>query len=267
MIQGLKKATAYLYLFIIVIFLYAPIITLIVLSFNRSRSMAVWLGFSLDWYKRMMADPMIIEAIGNTFLIAFLSALIATVIGTLGAIGVAGMKKSSRTAIMTFNNIPLLNADIVIGISLMLTYLIFGISLSRGTVLLSHITFSLPYVILSVMPKLKQTARMNYEAALDLGATPIYAFMKVVFPDILPGIISGFLLAFTMSVDDFVVTHFTRGAGINTISTLIYSQAKVGIKPTLFALSTIIFVVVLIVLLASNLITNRKAMAIQREVL
>ena len=213
MIQGIKKTAAYLYLLIIVVFLYAPIITLIVLSFNRSRSMAVWLGFSFDWYKRMAADPMIIEAIWNTFFIALASAFIATIIGTLGAIGVAGMRKSTRTAIMTFNNIPLLNADIVIGISLMITYLIFGISLSRGTVLLSHITFSLPYVILSVMPKLKQTARMNYEAALDLGATPIYAFVKVVLPDVLPGIISGFLLAFTMSVDDFVVTHFTRNRG------------------------------------------------------
>ena len=261
MIKDLKKPLGYIYLGIIVVFLYAPILTLVVLSFNRSRSMAVWMGFSVDWYRRMIADPMILEAIWNTFSIALVSAVIATIIGTLGAIGITAMKKSRQTAILAFNNIPLLNADIVIGISLMLTYLIFGISLSWGTVLLSHITFSLPYVILSVMPKLKQTARMNYEAALDLGATPIHAFTKVVLPDVFPGIISGFLLAFTMSVDDFVVTHFTRGAGKNTISTLIYSQAKVGIKPTLFALSTIIFVVVLVVLTVSNIISNRKSVA------
>ena len=139
---------------------------------------------------------------------------------------------------MGLNNIPLLNADIVTGISLMMTFLVFGISLNWGTVLLSHITFCIPYVILSVMPKFKQLAGNTYEAALDLGATPLYAFYKVVLPDIRPGIVSGFLLAFTMSVDDFVITHFTRGAGINTISTLIYSQVKVGIRPTLFALST-----------------------------
>lgn len=264
MIKQIKKTTGYIYLGIIVIFLYAPILTLIALSFNSSRSMSVWAGISFTWYERMVADPMILEAIWNTFSIAIVSAIFATIIGTLGAIGISAMKKSNQTAILAFNNIPLLNADIVIGISLMLTYLLFGISLSWGTVLLSHITFSLPYVILSVMPKLKQTARMNYEAALDLGATPIKAFWKVVLPDVLPGIISGFLLAFTMSVDDFVVTHFTRGAGINTISTLIYSQAKVGIKPTLFALSTIIFVVVLVVLAVSNLVSNRKSLGLRR---
>ena len=159
---------------------------------------------------------------------------------------------------MAFNNIPLLNADIVTGISLMMTFLVFGISLSWGTVLLSHITFCIPYVILSVMPKIKQLSPNMYEAALDLGATPAYAFRKVILPDLMPGITSGFLLAFTMSVDDFVVTHFTRGAGINTISTLIYSQVKVGIRPTLFALSTVIFVIVLVVLVISNVVQNRK---------
>ena len=153
---------------------------------------------------------------------------------------------------MGLNNIPLLNADIVIGISIMLCFLLFGISLSYGTVLFAHITFCLPYVILSVMPKFKQLQNLTYEAALDLGATPVYAFFKVVLPEIMPGIVSGFLLSFTMSVDDFVITHFTRGAGINTLSTLIYSQVKVGVRPTLFALSTVIFVTVLLVLIVIN---------------
>ena len=168
------------------------------------------------------------------------------------------MKEKSRTFLMGLNNIPLLNADIVIGISLMLSFLLFGISLNYGTVLFAHITFCIPYVILSVMPKFRQLENHTYEAALDLGASPAYAFFKVVLPDIMPGVLSGFLLAFTMSVDDFVITHFTRGVGINTLSTLIYSQVRVGIRPTLYALSTVIFVAVLIILIVVNIISNRR---------
>ena len=146
----------------------------------------------------------------------------------------------------------MLNADIVKGIALMLAFIAFGISLGFKTVLISHITFNIPYVILSVMPKLKQTDRSTYEAALDLGASPAYAFFEVVFPDIMPGVLSGFLLAFTMSLDDFIITHFTKGAGINTLSTLIYSEVRRGIRPSMYALSTVIFVVVLVVLLIAN---------------
>ena len=163
-----------------------------------------------------------------------------------------------RQLLMGLNNIPLLNADIVTGISLMLSFLLFGISLNYGTVLFAHITFCIPYVILSVMPKFRQLQNHTYEAALDLGASPVYAFFKIVLPDIMPGVISGFLLSFTMSVDDFVITHFTRGVGINTLSTLIYSQVKVGIRPTLYALSTVIFVTVLIILIVVNIISNKK---------
>ncbi|MDD6042252.1 MAG: extracellular solute-binding protein [Eubacteriaceae bacterium] len=249
----MKKFAKALYLVLILMFLYLPIGTLMVLSFNQSKSMSVWSGFSLKWYKEMFQNPMIMEAVWNTFTIALIAAAVATIIGTVACIGIAVMKKRSENVIMALTNIPMLNADIVTGISLMMTFLAFGISLNRGTVLLSHITFCLPYVILSVMPKFKQTTGQTYEAALDLGASPLYAFMKVVIPEIRPGIVSGFLLSFTMSVDDFVITHFTRGAGINTISTLIYSQVKVGIRPTLFALSTLIFVTVLILLLASNI--------------
>ena len=159
---------------------------------------------------------------------------------------------------MGINNIPLLNADIVTGISIMMTFLVCGITLNYGTVLFSHITFCIPYVILSIMPKFKQLENHTYEAALDLGASPAYAFWKVVVPDIMPGILSGFLLSFTMSVDDFVITHFTKGAGINTLSTLIYSQVKVGIRPTLYALSTVIFILVLVVLVVVNLAGNKR---------
>jgi len=249
----MKKAGKIIYLIVILLFLYLPILALVVFSFNEGKSMSLWTGFSLKWYEEMLGNTMIMEAIWNTFTIALAAAAIATVIGTAACIGIMSMKKRTETVVMGLNNIPMLNADIVTGISLMLTFILFGVSLSWGTVLLSHITFCIPYVVLSVMPKFKQISGNTYEAALDLGASPFYAFYKVVLPDIRPGIVSGFLLAFTMSVDDFVITHFTRGAGINTISTLIYSQVKVGIRPTLFALSTVIFVTVLVVLVTSNL--------------
>lgn len=247
-----------LYLALILLFLYLPIGTLMVLSFNEGKTMSTWKGFSLKWYEEMFSNRTIMDALGNTLSIAFWAAAAATVIGVLACIGLNAMSEKKRSFFMGLNNIPLLNADIVTGISIMMSFLLFGISLSYGTVLFAHITFCIPYVILSVMPKFKQLENLTYEAALDLGATPVYAFFKVVLPDIMPGILSGFLLSFTMSVDDFVITHFTRGAGINTLSTLIYSQVKVGIRPTLYALSTVIFVLVLIVLVIVNIISNRK---------
>ena len=254
----MKKALKGLYLTLIVLFLYLPIGTLMVLSFNSGKTMNAWNGFSLDWYEEMFQSQQIMEALKNTLTIAFWAATIATVIGVAACIGLNSMREKSRSLLMGLNNIPLLNADIVTGISLMLSFLLFGISLNYGTVLFAHITFCIPYVILSVMPKFRQLQNHTYEAALDLGASPVYAFFKVVLPDIMPGIISGFLLSFTMSVDDFVITHFTRGVGINTLSTLIYSQVKVGIRPTLYALSTVIFVTVLIILIVVNIISNKK---------
>ena len=250
----MKKALKGLYLTLIVLFLYLPIGTLMVLSFNSGKTMNAWTGFSLDWYEEMFQSQQIMEALKNTLTIAFWAATIATVIGVAACIGLNSMREKSRSLLMGLNNIPLLNADIVTGISLMLSFLLFGISLNYGTVLFAHITFCIPYVILSVMPKFRQLQNHTYEAALDLGASPVYAFFKVV----MPGIISGFLLSFTMSVDDFVITHFTRGVGINTLSTLIYSQVKVGIRPTLYALSTVIFVTVLIILIVVNIISNKK---------
>lgn len=253
------KAVRTIYLAVVMLFLYIPILTLMIFSFNESKSMFKWTGFSFRWYREMFADEQIISAILNTFSIAAVSSFFATILGILTCIGIMAMRKRSENVIMGLNNITLLNADIVTGISLMLGFIAFGFYLNRGTVLLAHITFSVPYVILSVMPKFKQLGPSSYEAALDLGASPSYAFRKVVLPELRPGIVAGFLLAFTMSVDDFVVTHFTRGAGINTISTLIYSQVKVGIRPTLFALSSLIFVTVLAMLLVMNLLSDRSA--------
>ncbi len=254
----MKKFGKLFYLVIIMLFLYLPILTLMVLSFNGSKSMASWQGFSLKWYKEMFATEEIMNALGNTLTIALWASVIATIVGVLACIGLNAMKEKPRSFYMGMNNIPLLNADIVTGISIMMSFLLFKVSLNYGTVLFSHITFCIPYVILSVMPKFKQLENHTYEAALDLGATPVYAFFKVVLPDLMPGIMSGFLLSFTMSVDDFVITHFTRGAGINTLSTLIYSQIKVGIRPTLFALSTIIFVTVFLVLVVTNVMSKPK---------
>lgn len=254
----MKKLGKLLYLGLIILFLYFPIGALMVLSFNDGKSMNSWQGFSLRWYKEMFGNQEIMDALANTLTIALWASIIATIIGVVGCIGINSMSEKKKSFIMGLNNIPLLNADIVIGISIMLCLLLFGVSLSYGTVLFAHITFCLPYVILSVMPKFKQLQNITYEAALDLGATPLYAFFKVVLPEIMPGIVSGFLLSFTMSVDDFVITHFTKGAGINTISTLIYSQVKVGVRPTLFALSTIIFATVLLVLVIVNLMGSKE---------
>ncbi|HHW95577.1 MAG TPA: ABC transporter permease [Mogibacterium sp.] len=249
----MKKTFGNIYILIIMLFLYLPIMALIVLSFNEAKSMAVFTGFSLKWYDELFNSDLMISAMFNTFTIAIVSALIATVVGTMAVIGMNAMKKKSQNALMGFNNIPLLNADIVTGISLMLFMLILQIPRGYGTILFSHTTFCIPYVILSVKPRVNKRTESLYEAALDLGATGRYAFRKIVFPELWPGIFSGFLLSFTMSVDDFIITYFTRGAGINTISTLIYSQVKVGIRPSLFALSTIIFVAALVVLVIINI--------------
>lgn len=241
-----------LYIALIFIFLYAPIATLIVLSFNANKTRAKWGGFTFKWYKSLFENEEIMQALWNTLAIAFLSTLIATVIGTVACIAMQAMKRRTRSIIMGITNIPMLNADIVTGISLMLLFISFGLKFGFGTILLAHITFNIPYVILSVMPRMRQLNPSTYEAALDLGASRIQAFFRVVFPDLLPGIFSGFLMAFTMSLDDFIITHFTKGPGIDTLSTKIYTEVKKGIKPEMYALSTIIFVSVLVLLLLVN---------------
>lgn len=241
-----------IYIALIFIFLYAPIVTLIVLSFNGSRTRAKWGGFTLKWYGSLFQNRDIMQALFNTLLIALIASLISTVIGTIACIAIMSMKKKSRAIIMGITNIPMLNAEIVTGISLMLLFISLGLRFGLGTILLSHITFCIPYVILSVMPRMRQMNPYTYEAALDLGAGPVYGFFKVVFPDILPGVLSGFLMAFTMSLDDFIITHFTKGAGVDTLSTKIYTEVKKGIKPEMYALSTIIFLTVLILLFLVN---------------
>ena len=253
----IKSTLHKIYLGFILLLLYAPILTLIVLSFNSSKTRSKWGGFSGKWYFALFQNEDIMNALYTTLIIALLSALVATIIGTAAAIGIQALNAKFRTVMMGITNIPMLNADIVTGISLMLLFiacrtLFPQFSLGFTTVLLAHITFNIPYVILSVMPKLKQTNKYTYEAALDLGASPIYAFFKVVLPDIFPGISSGFLLAFTMSLDDFVITHFTTGAGVHTLSTKIYSEVRKGIKPEMYALSTLLFVSVLFLLILVN---------------
>ncbi|WP_167957863.1 extracellular solute-binding protein [Anaerosporobacter faecicola] len=247
-----KKFIQKLYIALLFLFLYAPIAVLIVLSFNKSKSRAKWGGFTLNWYKELFANEQIMNALYTTLVLALVSALIATIIGTAASIAMNSMKRTPRTILMGITNIPMLNADIVTGISLMLIFVAIHYTLGFTSVLIAHITFNIPYVILSVMPKLKQTNKNTYEAALDLGASHFYAFRKVILPDIFPGIMSGFLLAFTMSLDDFVITHFTKGPGINTLSTKIYTEVRKGIKPEMYALSTLLFLSVLTLLILIN---------------
>ena len=254
----IKKSLQKLYLALIFIILYAPIVTLMVLSFNQSKTRSKWGGFTLKWYKELFQNEQIMSAFYTTLIIAFLSAAAATVIGTAAAIAIQGMKNRWRTLYMGVTNIPMMNAEIVMGVSLMLLFIACRMTLGFGTILIAHITFNIPYVILSVAPKLKQTNRHVYEAALDLGASPLNAFFKVVFPDIVPGVLSGFMLAFTMSLDDFVITHFTKGPGIDTLSTKIYTEVRKGIKPEIYALSTIMFVTVLVLLILINYSPKEK---------
>ena len=255
-----KKTLSNVYMALIFLFLYLPIGVLIVLSFNDSKTRVEWGGFTLKWYVECFQSETIMTAFGTTLEITIISAIVSTIIGTLAAIGISAMKTNSRAFYLGATNIPLLNADIVTGISMMLLFVKF-VDLGFVTVLVAHITFSIPYVILNVLPKLKQANRSTYEAALDLGASPLYAFYKVTWPEIRSGVFSGFLMAVTMSLDDFSITYFTKGAGVNTLSTMIYTELRKGIKPELYALSTILFFTVLILLLLVNYLPNRKKAA------
>ena len=241
-----------IYLVFALILLYLPILILIISSFNASpRNKAVWGGFSLEGYGKLLHNDVIMQALGTTLLLAAGAALVSTVLGTMACIGMLGMKKRSRTWLMGLTNIPMLNADIVTGVALMLLFSRF-VDLSFWTMLIAHITLIIPYVVLCVQPKVMHMNTSMYEAALDLGASPAYAFWKVVLPELVPGIVAGFMLSFTMSLDDFIITHFTKGAGVDTLSTKIYTEVKKGIKPEMYALSTIIFVTVLVLLILVN---------------
>lgn len=250
---GLKK----LYIALIFLFMYAPIALMLVQSFNSSKSRGRWGGFTLQWYASLFTDEEIGRAFLNTILIALISSAVAVVIGTAACIAVSKMKRKARNLVMGITNIPMLNADIVTGVSFMLLFMTIRMELGFGTVLLAHITFNIPYVMLSVMPRFRELNPHIYEAALDLGASPVYAFFKTVLPEILPGIGSGALMAFTMSLDDFIITHFTTGAGVYTLSTKIYSEVKMGIKPEIYALSSMIFVTVLVLLVLVNRVQHQ----------
>jgi spermidine/putrescine transport system permease protein len=247
-----RKAVKRIYMGIIFLFLYAPIIVLIIFSFNRSKSRGQWGGFTLDWYAELFKDRQIREALYFTLLVAFLSTLISTIVGTIAALGINNMGRFSRSVILNINNLPVLNPDIVTGVALMTLFISLKVELGFVTMLVAHIVFSIPYVILSVLPKLRQMNKHIAEAAMDLGATPAYALRKVIIPEIAPGIISGALMAFTLSIDDFVISFFTAGTSATNLSILIYSMAKRGVKPTINALSTLMFTVVLILMLIIN---------------
>lgn len=256
-----KKLGSKFYLFLVFLFLYAPIIVLIIFSFNNSKSMAVWEGFTFKWYKELISDDRILTALYYTLSVAIISATVSTVVGTLSSIGIFKMRGLSKKIILNINYLPVLNPDIVTGIALMSLFAFFSFKFGFTTMLLAHITFNLPYVILSILPKLKQLPNNIEEAAMDLGATPSYTLRKVILPQIKPGIISGFLIAFTMSIDDFVISFFTTGSGVTNLSIEVYSMAKRGIKPEINALSTLMFIVVLTLLL----IVNKKESLIRGE--
>lgn len=253
----LKDFLSKCYIWIVFFILYAPIFILIVCSFNNSKTRTVWGGFTFQWYLQLFQDTEVISAFKTSMLLTISAATLATLIGTLACIGISAMKKSSQSILMSITNIPMLNADIVTGIAIMLLFVRF-LNLGYISMLIAHITLGVPYVILNVMPKLKQTNNSVYEAALDLGASHFYAFYKVVLPDIVPGILSGFLLAFTISLDDFVITYFTKGPGINTISTMLYQSVRRGINPEMYALSTLLFLSILLILWLVNRIPDHQ---------
>jgi spermidine/putrescine transport system permease protein len=251
-----------LLLVLIFLFLYAPIAILIVFSFNSSKSRTVWSGFTLDWYSQLFHDSTIMSSLTTTLTVSILAALIATVAGTFAAIGFYNMRRRWQSPLLAVSNIPVINADIVTGVSLCLLFVSLGsflkFDLGFGTLLIAHITFNIPYVILSVMPKLRQLDKNLVDAAQDLGCTWMQAFFKVIIPEILPGIINGMIIAFTMSIDDFVISYFTAGSKVQTLSMTIYAMTRKRISPKINAVSTLLFVFVLIMLLVINIREMRQ---------
>jgi spermidine/putrescine transport system permease protein len=263
-LQLLKNTLKKGYLSLVLAFMYAPIIILIIFSFNASKSRAVWGGFTLGWYVELIKDPTILKALYNTITIALLSSAIAVVIGTTAAVGIDAMGGFMKRFSMAVTNIPVINPDIVTGVSLMVLFIYFfkffpGLKLGYMTLLLSHVAFNTSYIILSVLPRLRQMDPNLFEAALDLGASPVQGFMKVILPEIAPGVVTGAMLAFTMSLDDFVVSFFTTGSGVSNLSILIYSMARRGVNPKINALSTLMFIAVLALLYLVNLSDSSKA--------
>lgn len=258
------KTLSRIYIALILLFLYAPVAVMIIFSFNSSKSVWSFGGFSFQWYAGLLNNTTMITALEHTLIIAILSAVISTVLGTAAAVGIDALKnKLLKKSVMTVTNIPMMNADIVTGISLMLLFIFFGNlfgareSLGFFTVLIAHITFNLPYVILSVSPKLRQTDPHLPEAALDLGCTPVSAFIKVVLPSISTGIVTGFIMAFTLSLDDFVISYFTCGH-YQTLPIVIYNMTKKSVTPDTYALSTVIFISVFVLLILYNIVQSKS---------
>ncbi len=264
------KLSSKIYSGVIFCFLFAPIVVLLVFSFNESKSLSVLSGFSLNWYQELLRDRNTLESVKNTLLLAASATAIATVIGTTAAVGIHKLRSKWYRAVMnTVTDIPMTNPDIITGISLMLMFVFVGrlfgasTSLSFLTMLIAHVTFCTPYIILQVLPKLQQMDKALPEAAMDLGCTPMRAFWKVEVPEILPGIITGAIMAFTLSLDDFVISYFTSGNGFETLPIRIYGMTKKTVNPKMYALATIIFFVTLTLLLISNVVDNEESRSLR----
>ena len=287
-----RRVGSRVFMTLVFLFLYAPILLMIIFSFNAGNSSVVWQGFSLHWYEELFRDRAIMQSFYTTLLVSLLATVIATIAGTFASVGFYSMRPKTRSALLTVNNIPMTNADIVTGVSLCLLFVaVFGLwnefaanyrftlnwfgtlyriilpklSLGFGTMLIAHITFNIPYVILSVGPKLRQMDRNLVDAAQDLGCTWMQAFFKVILPEIKPGIISGALIAFTMSVDDFVISYFTAGSSVSTLAIEIYGMARRRISPEINAISTLLFVVVILLLAANNIREARAEKALAKR--
>ncbi|MBQ7574695.1 MAG: ABC transporter permease [Clostridia bacterium] len=258
----MKKLLKYIYLALMIVFLYAPIFVLIVFSFNSTKSHSVLSGFTLKWYTELFSDRVIMSSLLTTIIVAVSASVISTILGTFAAYGINSMSKISKTVALNTNNIPIINPEIVTGVSLMLLFVFFAarmhFKMGYITLIIAHITFDTPYVVLNIMPKFRQMDKNLVDAAEDLGCNGIQAFFKVVLPDIFPGVISGFLMAFTFSLDDFIVSYFVSGTSVQTLPITIYSMTRKQVSPKINALSTIIFIVVLIVLVTKNVIENNR---------
>lgn len=253
----MKKFFKNFYLLLIFLFLYAPIVVLMIFSFNDSKSRRLWNGFTTRWYVELFRDADILHSLYVTLLVAIAAAAIATVLGTIAAIGIHNMGRRAKAAYLTVNNIPMSSSDTIMGVTFMLLFAAIGLDKGYLTLILAHVTFCTPYVVLNVMPKLRQLDKNAYEAALDLGATPHQALHKVILPEIMPGIVTGAIMAFTMSIDDFVVSYFTAGTTSQPLSVVIYSMTRHRMTPKINAISTILFLIVLALLIVINMRQSR----------
>ena len=252
------KKLSKVYLALVMMFLYVPIFVLIVFSFNTTKSRSVMSGFTFDWYIKLFKNEIIMSSLVNTIIIAILASIASTILGTAAAVGINNMKKLPRMVVLNITNFPIINPEIVTGVSLMLLFVFFAARMNFEfgfvSLLIAHITFDVPYVILNVMPKLQQMDPFVYEAAQDLGCNPLQAFFKVVLPEIMPGVVSGFLISFTFSLDDFIISYFTCGSSMQTLPVTIYSMTRRKVSPEINALSTIIFLVVVVILVIKNVL-------------